>query len=101
MLPEGGSILSQLGSALSSSWKFIFQRLAQAVGALPPVRDIALDIGTVEVYRSERGNSKRQRSGLQLSIMGRGLFSVASRFQVDTQTVSDSYRRRRTEKRAV
>lgn len=51
VLPEGGSILSQLGSALSGSWELIFQRLAQAIGALPPVRNIALDIGAIEVYR--------------------------------------------------
>lgn len=51
MLPEGGSVLSQLGSALGGLWELVLQRLAQAVGALPPVRNIALDVGAIQVYR--------------------------------------------------
>lgn len=58
VLPEGGSILSQLSSTLSGGWEFIFQRFAQAVGALPPVRHIALDIGAIEVYRKDHGKGK-------------------------------------------
>lgn len=49
MLPERGSILSQLGRALSSFRELVLQRLAQAVGALPPVRDITLNVGAVEI----------------------------------------------------
>lgn len=49
MLPKGCSVLSKLGRALSSLRELILQRLAQAVGALPPVRDIALNVGAVEV----------------------------------------------------
>lgn len=44
-------MLSQPGSALGGFWELILQRLAQAIGALPPVRNVALDVGAIEVYR--------------------------------------------------